>query len=138
MGDPDLCSRKTSVLASLARHERNGEARVTKLDPREPASSSVVASTHAGLPGAVEPVRTSWVPARPTWLHRAALPLGILLLTALGGGAVWLRLQFAIERCVEAGGKWASSDRRCTFVLPEQPEPLIARPAGTTVKQQTQ
>jgi hypothetical protein len=59
----------------------------------------------------------------------------LLLLSVLGGGAVWLRLQLAIERCVDAGGKWASSDRRCTFIQPEEPEPLIARPAGTTIKE---
>ena len=68
-----------------------------------------------------------------TWWQRAALPLGLLLLTALGGGAVWLRLQFAIERCVDAGGKWAYSDRRCTFVEPEEPEPILAQP-GTTLR----
>jgi len=59
--------------------------------------------------------------------------LWLLVLTALSGGAVWLRLQYAIGRCVDAGGKWASSDRRCTFVEPEEPEPVLARP-GTTVK----
>lgn len=68
------------------------------------------------------------------WQHRAALPLGLLLLTALGGGVVWLRLQLAIERCVEAGGKWASLDRRCTFAEPIEPEPMLARPAGTSIK----
>jgi hypothetical protein len=71
------------------------------------------------------------------WQHRAALPLGLLLLTALGGGVVWLRLQLAIERCVEAGGKWASLDRRCTFAEPIEAEPMLARPAGTTVKDAT-
>ena len=71
--------------------------------------------------------------ARSAW-RRAALPLGLLLLGVLGGGAVWLRLQFAIGRCVDAGGKWASSDRRCTFIQPEEPEPLIARPAGATIQ----
>lgn len=69
-----------------------------------------------------------------TWLQRAALPLGLVLLTVLGGGVVWLRLQFAIERCVDAGGKWASIDRRCTFVEPEEAAPMLARPAGTTIK----
>lgn len=73
-------------------------------------------------------------PAERTWLQRAAFPLGLLLLTALGGVAVWLRLQNAIERCVDAGGKWASIDRRCTFSEPIEPEPMVARPAGTTVK----
>lgn len=71
---------------------------------------------------------------RRSWWQRAALPLGLLLLTALGGGAVWLRLQFAIERCVDAGGKWASLDRRCTFVEPEVPEPMFARPATPRLK----
>ena len=71
--------------------------------------------------------------ARARW-RRAALPLGLLLLSVLGAGAVWLRLQLAIGRCVDAGGKWAS-DRRCTFIQPEEAEPLIARPAGTTIKQ---
>jgi hypothetical protein len=66
---------------------------------------------------------------RRSWLQRAALPVGLLLLTILGSGAVWLRLQLAIERCVDAGGKWASLDRRCTFVEPEVPEPMLARPA---------
>jgi hypothetical protein len=68
------------------------------------------------------------------WRHRAALPLGLLLLSAVGGGVVWLRLQLAIERCVDAGGKWASLDRRCTFAEPIDPEPMLARPAGTTIK----
>lgn len=67
--------------------------------------------------------------SRPSRWQRAALPLGLLLLTALGGVAVWLRLQLAIERCVDSGGKWASLDRRCTFVEPEVPEPMLARPA---------
>lgn len=71
--------------------------------------------------------------ARSGW-RRAALPLALLLLGVLSGGAVWLRLQFAIGRCVDAGGKWASSDRRCTFIQPEEPEPLIARPAGATIQ----
>jgi hypothetical protein len=66
---------------------------------------------------------------RRSWSQRAALPLGLLLLTVLGGGVVWLRLQLAIERCVDAGGKWASLDRRCTFVEPEVQEPMLARPA---------
>jgi hypothetical protein len=70
---------------------------------------------------------------RPWW-QRAALPLGLLLLTALGGGAVWFRLQLAIERCVDSGGKWASLDRRCTFIQPEVSEPMLARP-GTTLKE---
>ena len=69
---------------------------------------------------------------RSGW-QRASLPLWLLVLTALSGGAVWLRLQYAIGRCVDAGGKWASSDRRCTFVEPEEPEPVLARP-GNTVK----
>jgi hypothetical protein len=73
-------------------------------------------------------------PEPRTWWQRAALPVGLLLLTALGGGVVWLRLQLAIERCVDAGGKWASLDRRCTFVEPEEPEPILARP-GTTFKE---
>ena len=72
------------------------------------------------------------------WRQRAALPLGLLLLTALGGGVVWLRLQLAIERCADAGGKWASIDRRCTFAEPIEQEPLLARPAGTTVKSPSQ
>ena len=59
------------------------------------------------------------------------LPLGLLFLSALGGGIIWLRLQLAIERCADAGGKWASSDRRCTFVEPEDRPPLLARPANT-------
>lgn len=71
--------------------------------------------------------------ARSGW-RRAALPLALLLLGVLSGGAVWLRLQFAIGRCVDAGGKWASSDRRCTFIQPEEPEPLLARPAGATIQ----
>ena len=79
-------------------------------------------------------VRTSMRP----WRHRAALPLGLLLLTVLGGGVVWLRLQLAIERCADAGGKWASIDRRCTFSEPIEPEPMLARPAGTTVKSPSQ
>jgi hypothetical protein len=65
---------------------------------------------------------------RRRW-KRAALPLGLLLLTVLGGGAVWLRLQLAIDRCLDAGGKWASLDRRCTFVEPETPPPMLARPS---------
>ncbi len=60
-----------------------------------------------------------------------------MLLSVLSGGAVWLRLQIAIGRCVDAGGKWAS-DRRCTFIQPEEQEPLIARPAGTAIKQLAQ
>lgn len=72
------------------------------------------------------------------WRQRALLPLGLLLLTALGSGVVWLRLQLAIERCADAGGKWASIDRRCTFAEPIEPEPLLARPAGTTVKSPSQ
>jgi hypothetical protein len=72
-------------------------------------------------------------PEPRNWWRRAAVPLGLLLLTALGGGAVWLRLQLAIDRCVDAGGKWASLDRRCTFVEPEVSEPMLARP-GATVK----
>jgi hypothetical protein len=70
-------------------------------------------------------------PELRSWWQRAALPLGLLLLTALGSGVVWLRLQIAIERCNDAGGKWASSDRRCTFVEPEEPEPILARPGST-------
>ena len=66
---------------------------------------------------------------RSRW-QRAALPLGLVLLTVLGGGAVWLRLQFAIGRCVDAGGKWASLDRRCTFVEPEEQQPVVARPVN--------
>jgi len=85
-----------------------------------------------------KPERTAPGAAAPgierLWRHRAALPLGLVLLTAVGGGVVWLRLQFAIERCVESGGKWASLDRRCTFADPIEPEPMLARPAGTTVK----
>jgi len=73
-------------------------------------------------------------PDERTWLQRAALPLGLLLLTVLGSGAVWIRLQIAIERCADAGGKWASIDRRCTFSDPIEAEPMLARPAGTTVK----
>jgi hypothetical protein len=73
-------------------------------------------------------------PEPRTWWQRAALPVGLILLTVVGGGVVWLRLQFAIERCVDAGGKWASLDRRCTFVEPEEPEPILARP-GTTFKE---
>jgi len=73
-------------------------------------------------------------PEERTWLQRAALPLGLLLLTALGSGVVWLRLQIAIERCADAGGKWASIDRRCTFAEPIEAEPMLARPAGSTVK----
>jgi hypothetical protein len=65
-----------------------------------------------------------------SWWRRAALPLGLLLLTAIGGGAVWLRLQLAIERCVDSGGKWASLDRRCTFIEPEVPPPMVARPGS--------
>lgn len=67
-------------------------------------------------------------PEARLWRKRAALPLGLLLLTAIGGGAVWLRLQLAIDRCIDAGGKWASLDRRCTFVEPEEPPPMVARP----------
>lgn len=73
-------------------------------------------------------------PEERSWLQRAAFPLGLLLLTVLGGGVVWLRLQIAIERCVDAGGKWASIDRRCTFAEPIEPEPLLAQPASSTVK----
>jgi hypothetical protein len=69
-----------------------------------------------------------------SWWQRSALPLWLVLFTVLGGGAVWLRLQYAIGRCVDAGGKWASSDRRCTFIQPEEPEPVLARP-GTALKQ---
>lgn len=65
-------------------------------------------------------------PERGRWW----LPVGLLLLSALGGGAIWLRLQLAIERCVDNGGKWASSDRRCTFVEPEEQPPLLARPGA--------
>jgi hypothetical protein len=72
------------------------------------------------------------------WRHRAAFPLGLLLLTVIGGGVVWLRLQLAIERCADAGGKWASIDRRCTFAEPIEAEPMLARPAGTTVKSSSQ
>ena len=61
-------------------------------------------------------------------------PLGLLLLSALGAGAVWLRLQFAIERCVESGGKWASLDRRCMFIEPEEPEPLLAQPGTSALE----
>jgi hypothetical protein len=72
-------------------------------------------------------------PEPRSWWPRAGLPLWLLLLTALSGGAVWLRLQYAIGRCVDAGGKWASADRRCTFVEPEEPEPVLARP-GTALE----
>jgi hypothetical protein len=73
-------------------------------------------------------------PEARTWWQRAALPLGLLVLTVLGSGVVWLRLQLAIERCADAGGKWASSDRRCTFVEPEEADPLLARP-GVSFKE---
>lgn len=88
----------------------------------------------AGMPGGADALHSSAPHGMRPWRHRAALPLGLLLLTALGSGVVWLRLQLAIERCADAGGKWASLDRRCTFAEPIEPEPLLARPAGTTVK----
>jgi hypothetical protein len=95
--------------------------------------------TRAGSLGASADALDASAPTsvRP-WRHRAALPLGLLLLTALGSGVVWLRLQLAIERCIDAGGKWASIDRRCTFAEPIEPEPMLARPAGTTVKSPSQ
>lgn len=77
-------------------------------------------------------------PEERTWLQRAALPLGLLVLTVLSGGAVWLRLQNAIERCTDAGGKWASIDRRCTFAEPIEAEPMMARPAGAPVNNSAQ
>jgi hypothetical protein len=106
MGVPEVCGTQRHASIRTPR-EGNGEASVMKPESR------------------------SWW--RRFWSQRAALPLGLLLLTVLGGGAVWLRLQLAIERCVDAGGKWASLDRRCTFVEPEVPEPMLARPA-TPVK----
>ena len=101
MGVPEVCGTKPHASIRSPR-ERNGEASVMKPESRSSG--------------------------RRSWSQRAALPLGLLLLTILGSGAVWLRLQLAIERCVDAGGKWASLDRRCTFVEPEVPEPMLARP----------
>jgi hypothetical protein len=88
---------------------------------------------HATIRGRKEMVKRVTKPEPRSGWSRAALPLGLLLLTALSGGAVWLRLQYAIGRCVDAGGKWASADRRCTFVEPEESEPVLARP-GTTLR----
>jgi hypothetical protein len=88
----------------------------------------------AGAPAGVDALDADASTGSRPWRHRAALPLGLLLLTVLGSGVVWLRLQLAIERCADAGGKWASIDRRCTFAEPIEPEPMLARPAGTTVK----
>jgi hypothetical protein len=105
MGEREVCSRETTMLASGSRHEGNGEASVTMPERRE-----------------------------RVWQHRAALPLGLLLLTAVGAGVVWLWLQLAIERCGEAGGKWASLDRRCTFAEPIEPEPMVARPTGSVIQ----
>jgi hypothetical protein len=105
---------------------------VTKPE-RRPVGAGI--PTHSGSLGAGVDALDAGV--RP-WRQRALLPLGLLLLTALGSGVVWLRLQLAIERCADAGGKWASIDRRCTFAEPIEPEPLLARPAGTTVKSPSQ
>jgi hypothetical protein len=109
---------------------------VTKPE-RRPAGAGV--PTRSGSLGVGVDALDAAVPTgvRP-WRQRAALPLGLLLLTALGSGVVWLRLQLAIERCIDAGGKWASIDRRCTFAEPIEPEPMLARPAGTTVKSPAQ